>query len=319
VSLVVGIDAGGTRTIAVAARDDEQPRTHATAGANPNAVGIVTAAAAIAEAVAHVAQGETPDAIVVGGAGLGRPRAAEAVKNALRDRFPFARIEVTHDLEIALRAAVPHGDGIVLVAGTGSAAYGEIGERAYRVGGGGYALGDGGSGYVVGTAGLRLLRRVLEGRQEHDDLTRALAAQTHSETVDELAAYVYDAPSPPAAVASAAASVLELADAGNRNAAKIVQAAALNLFELARDLCRIAGVDSQALPLAFCGGLLERNSLLTYLVETRVANELPNLRIIKGALPYLGALARARALRDGSSSEPRGLSAFSPTESQRRE
>ena len=295
-SLVIGIDAGGTRTVAAAARNDEQPRTHASIGANPNAVGIAAAAATISDAASKVAQTDTPDAIVVGGAGLSRPQAAEAIRSALRERFPATRIEVTHDLEIALRAAIPQGDGIVLVAGTGSAAYAEIRERKFRAGGGGYALGEEGSGYSIGAAGLRLLRRALEKRHAHDDLTKALAAHTKSENVDELAAYVYDSASPPAAVASAAASVLEQADAGNRNAARIVQTAALNLFELVRDVCRVASVDSLQLPLAFSGGLLERNSLLTYLIETRIANELPNLRVIKGSVPYLGALAMAHAL-----------------------
>jgi len=76
-----------------------------------------------------------------------------------------------------------------------------------------------------------------------------------------------------------------------------VQTAALELFELVRALCRAADVDSRPLPLVFSGGLLRRNSLLTYLIETRIANELPHLRLIKdGPEPHFGALALARGL-----------------------
>ena len=54
---------------------------------------------------------------------------AEALRAALAARLAPARVAVTNDVEIALRAAVPQGDALLLVAGTGSIAYGEIGER----------------------------------------------------------------------------------------------------------------------------------------------------------------------------------------------
>lgn len=295
--VAVGVDAGGTQTIAAAARGDEAARTHAEGGANPNVCGIDAAVETIARAITRVLQGDVPDAIVVGGAGTARTGVAEVMTDALRARFPSARVIVMHDLRIALRAAVPHGDGIVLVAGTGSAAYAEIGAERYHCGGGGYALGDEGSGFAIGAAGLRLLRRSMEGRAPSDALTQRLAEHTGARDPNDLSRFAYGASSTVAAVASAAACVLESADAGERSAVKIVQTAALALFDLVRSLCRSAGAESRALPLVFSGGLLRRNSLLTYLIETRVANELPKLEIAKGAPePYLGALAQARAL-----------------------
>ena len=298
----VGVDAGGTRTIAAVARGEESPRTLAGAGANPNALGIDAAVETIAQAITNALNGDVPDAIVVGGAGAARTDIAGMMTHALHARFPSARVVVTHDLRIALRAAIPSGDGIVLVAGTGAAAYGEIGTESYRYGGGGFALGDEGSGFAIGAAGLRLLRRSLEGRAPIDGLTQRLTEHTGAHDLDALGRFAYGASPTVAAVASAASCVIECADRGERSAVKIVQTSALALFDLVRALCRGAGAESLALPLVFSGGVLRRNSLLTYLVETRVANELPNLSIVKGAPePYVGALTQARMLlRDGA-------------------
>jgi N-acetylglucosamine kinase-like BadF-type ATPase len=90
--------------------------------------------------------------------------------------------------------------------------------------------------------------------------------------------------------------VLEAAAGGERSASKIVQQAALDLFELLRALARSAGLDGKTVPLVFAGGLLGENSLLSYLLETRIASEFPLMHIVKGSDPIDGALAKAREL-----------------------
>ena len=294
--IVVGVDAGGSRTLAAAAHDNDEPRTFAGDAANLQVCGVERAAETIAAAVANVLAGEPADAIAVGAAGAGRPETAQALAAALRARFPGARVAVGDDARIALRGAVPQGDGIVLISGTGSIAYAEIGGRSFRAGGAGHALGDEGSGYAIGSAALKLLLRAFEGRAPRDPLLDALATRIGAASVHEVVAFAYGG-SVPATVASVAPIVLEFADAGERSANKIVQAAALELFELVRAVCRMAGAGATELPLAFAGGLLRANSVLTYLIETRIANELPHLHVVKGgADPYFGALAQAREL-----------------------
>ena len=66
-----------------------------------------------------------------------------------------ARLLVTNDALIALVAAVGHAPGIVIIAGTGSIAYGRNArDEAARAGGWGYVLGDEGSGYWIGRHAL---------------------------------------------------------------------------------------------------------------------------------------------------------------------
>ncbi|HEY1655395.1 MAG TPA: BadF/BadG/BcrA/BcrD ATPase family protein [Candidatus Tumulicola sp.] len=295
--LFVGVDAGGSRTVAAAQRDDESPQTFVGEAANANVVGLQRAADAIAAAALAASNGNRPDAIAVGAAGAARREIADALAALLLNRFPTTAITVSDDAQIALRGAVPAGDGLVLIAGTGSLAYAEIHGRTVRAGGGGFALGDDGSGYAIGAAALKLVLRCFDGRIPRDGSIEALAARIGAADRGALLSYVYNDGAPVRSVAAMAPIVLELADAGERNAVKIVQAAALELFELVRSVCRLSGATAENLPIAFSGGLLQTNSTLTYLIETRIANELPYLQIVKGGgAPYFGALAAARRL-----------------------
>jgi glucosamine kinase len=290
-AIVVGVDAGGTRATAALARGDDVLQTFESRAVNPQFGGVSATVDAIAHVVESVLEGRRADALAVGLAGAGRQATRDAVLIELVHRFPETRVAVSDDAHIALRGAIPEGNGMVLVAGTGSIAYAEIDGRRLRAGGYGYAIGDDGSGHAIGSAALRLLLRSYERGMPSDALSRALAEHLGgAATVHEVLAAVYEGGTPIATIAGCAPAVIEQASLGERNAAKIVQAAALELYNLVRNLA------IQDMPLAFAGGLLRTNSILTYLLETRIANELPHVTIVKGGEPYLGALADARAL-----------------------
>ncbi|MHB8141974.1 MAG: N-acetylglucosamine kinase, partial [Vulcanimicrobiaceae bacterium] len=204
---------------------------------------------------------------------------------------------VTDDAQIALLAGAPEGVGAVLVAGTGTVAYAQNRERKAHAGGYGALLGDRGSGFALGAAALEMLLRVYDGRGVSDALTQALATLLSAESRAEVLAAIYEDAQPVKRIASLAQTVLALADAGDRAATKIVQAAALELFELAKCVLRMTELSDRDGALVFSGGLLSKNSLLTYLIETRVANEMPTVRIVKDApAPQFGALNLARTL-----------------------
>src|SRR6267154_2993287 len=89
--------------------------------------------------------------VCAGLAGAGRKNVVRRVLVFLGQEFSNAVAQVTTDLEIALEAAVGSGPGVVLIAGTGSAAYGRnaAGETA-RAGGYGPWVGDEGSAFEIG-------------------------------------------------------------------------------------------------------------------------------------------------------------------------
>ncbi len=296
--IAVGVDAGGSSTVAIAMRDGELLRPATGPGANVGITGVDRAAVTIGDTISAASDSARPDAVVVGVAGGGTERTASALLAALTSRFPQTRIEVTDDAHVALRAGVPAGDAVALIAGTGSIAYAEIDGKVYRAGGFGYLVGDEGSGFAIGASAIRLALKSAEGRAPEDALTQAVLTRIGAQNARETVAFLYCSDAPVATVASFAGLVLETAAAGERSSVKIVQSAALDLFELVRAICRVASIGSgKETPLALCGGVLGENSMLTYLLETRLTNELPHLAIVKNATaPHFGALAQARAL-----------------------
>ncbi|MHB8147855.1 MAG: BadF/BadG/BcrA/BcrD ATPase family protein, partial [Vulcanimicrobiaceae bacterium] len=163
-SPVVGVDAGGSRVTAVAPALDGVHRFGHAESANIRTVGLDRAVESIVLAIERALLGAPPAAVAVGAAGAGSEGASSVLRLALEGRFPGARIAVYEDTVIALRAGVPSGDGLALIAGTGSIAYGEVGVQRYRVGGYGYLVGDDGSGFSIGSAAVRLLLRAYDGR-----------------------------------------------------------------------------------------------------------------------------------------------------------
>lgn len=294
--IFVGVDAGGTSIECVVEHDGEV-RTARGEAANVRTAGVARAAERIAATVRGGLRGDAFDALAVGAAGAGDFVLARALEAALREYFPSGAVAVVDDAEIALRAAVPHGDGAVLIAGTGSIAYARIGEETHRAGGYGYLLSDDGSGFAIGRAALAQLLRWYDGRAAHTELFDAMSTQLQVRDAQELLRRVYGEPHPVAIVASIAPLVLDRAGAGERLASKIVQTAALELVELLKALVRRAKIEARELPLVFAGGLFAENSLLSYLVETRLLADLPLLAPVKSpSSPVQGALELARRM-----------------------
>jgi glucosamine kinase len=170
-----------------------------------------------------------------------------------------------------LRSVVPEGDGIVLIAEVDSIVYAEIDGEKFHAGGCGYLFGNEGSSFGIGKAALQLLARANDGRVPWDLFIEELAAIVPN--VREL----YRLENPVPFVAQLAPLVLAAAGRGERAASKIVQAAARDLANLLE--CMPAA--QREIPLLLSGELFRENSLLTYLFETRIANEFPLWHVMK--------------------------------------
>lgn len=298
--ICVGVDAGGTSTVA-AASNGSGVREARGPGANPSTLGIGDAADVILTTVREALDGAQPDALYVGAAGAGRPAVAEPLRDLLASAFPAARVRVADDAAIALRAAIPDGDGAVLIAGTGSVAYAEGAARGHRVGGLGYLAGDEGSAFWIGMQAVKLLGRVYDGRAQRDETSDLVARALGAPDRDALLDALYGAPLVPAAIAALAPPIVAFAGKGNRASTKIVQSAAQELGDLLKAALRAAALLDASPQIALRGGLFAENSLLTFLVETRITGDIAGATIVKGGdEPVRGALRLAqRALRLG--------------------
>jgi N-acetylglucosamine kinase-like BadF-type ATPase len=243
----LGIDGGGTKTTCVAG-DDTRVLATATAGpSNIVRVGDAQARESLHQAVrqACAAAGITPEQIArtcVGGSGAARPELAETVRRILAEILSTP-VAVVGDMEIALEAAFDTGPGVIVIAGTGSIAYGRNphGDTA-RAGGWGFAIGDEGSAHWIGRAAVSAVLRDSDrtyGTAEkllHAKFATALCNAWEVTSLADLARTANSIPPPdfaalfPAVAASKDALALRVLSSAGKELAHIAAVVASRLF-----------------------------------------------------------------------------------------
>lgn len=171
--VALGLDGGGTQTRAAVATAAGEiiGRGHSSA-CNlaavplPDALAAVLAAADLALAEARQERADVLS-LCAGVAGVSYTERRDQFRAGLRKAFPHARVAVEPDYAVALAGATGGAPGVIVIAGTGSAAFGEnaSGER-HKAGAYGYLVDDGGSGYGVGRAALAAVLRAADGTGE---------------------------------------------------------------------------------------------------------------------------------------------------------
>jgi N-acetylglucosamine kinase-like BadF-type ATPase len=157
----------------------------------------------------------------------------------LAELIDAERLVVTHDAKIAWAGATEGEPGVVVIAGTGSIAYGENahGESA-RAGGWGYIYGDEGGGFDIARPALRATLREYEGWGPRTALTPALIELTGAVNANDALHRLYTRDWPRARVAEFATTVDRIASEGDPVAASILQHAAQQLAMLAGSVRR---------------------------------------------------------------------------------
>src|SRR5438128_9922017 len=92
-------------------------------------------------------------------AGCGTEEDRQSLTRLCAEIWPKAKIVVGSDRDSGLAAALGHGDGIVVNAGSGSSITGRRDTRIENAGGWGHILGDAGGGYFLSLQALRLILR----------------------------------------------------------------------------------------------------------------------------------------------------------------
>lgn len=190
--LMIGVDAGGTRTRACAFDVAWNELGRAEGGAaNPHSVGFDAAIDALHSAIHRCASPRPVGLIGIGLAGGANPETRERVRTALTTRWPGSSIHITTDAALALECAAEQlgGVAIALIAGTGSIALARDARgEVHRAGGCGFRLGDEGSAAWIAKRAIVAAQRSIDGRQEATSLTanllHALAVSTPAELIE---------------------------------------------------------------------------------------------------------------------------------------
>ena len=256
---VLGIDAGGTKTVCQLADDNGEVLAEARrGGANLQASGELEVEKVLHD-VMEEAIGDSdvrPAAICLGVAGVDRPDDAHVMRGIMRRIGYKARVLVVNDALVALEAGAPDQPGVVVIAGTGSIAYGRNEHnQAARAGGWGYVLGDEGSGYWIGRAALRAVLREADRRGPATQLTGLLLHYYGVARAQDLIAQVYHGSLRPAAIASLAQCVQGAFNNGDEVAISILRNAADQLESSAVSVARRLELIGSEFPIVLAGGI----------------------------------------------------------------
>lgn len=265
--LVLGIDGGGTKTVALLASVDEKVGRSVLARgisgpSNPRAVGFERAVVALDAAVdaafneLGLERGRVASACL-GLAGADRESERRELVRWAGSRQLAARFVQVHDALPVLAAGAPDLCGIALIAGTGSLAFGRnrAGEAA-RCGGWGHLFGDEGSGYALAREALRAVAKSADGRGPPTALTDRMLNRLQISRPENLVEVIYQADFDRAAIASLAELVLESARLNDAVAIALVDRSAGDLAEMIAAVARRLQFGDQAFSLALTGGLL---------------------------------------------------------------
>jgi N-acetylglucosamine kinase len=211
------------------------------------------------------------------------------------------------DLVIAWAGGLALQPGVVLVAGTGSVAYGRnaAGEAA-RAGGWGYLAGDEGSAYWIGRAALAALARALDGRTDPTVLADSLPRRFPNGCAasEEWLRAIYRERWSPGQVAALAPVVSEAAEQGDTAAGAILAAAGQQLAGLAGHVLRKLRLAETDAGVVGAGGLLEVKGLVRDTVAADLRREAPRATLRPARLPPVaGAVLLALAHRGAAIGE----------------
>lgn len=256
---VVGIDAGGTKTVGLLA--DETGTVVAesrNAGANLQTDGELQVEKVFDEILDALSARHPVSAVCLGIAGVDRPHDESVIRAILRRLGHRETARVVNDGAIALVAGAPGRVGVVVLAGTGSICYGaDRTGRTARAGGYGFLLADEGSGYWLGHQSLRAAVRAADGRGPDTALKDLLFDALGVSSVAELIPRVYEKGLPKPRIAALGAFVQTAFDKGDRIAISLIDSAGRELGLAARSVARQLALGDEPYPVVLAGGVFK--------------------------------------------------------------
>ena len=276
-AVLVGVDAGATKTDALAVRPDGVVVGRVTGeGANPKRHGLEVASVRIAALVRVATAGANPSLAYIAGAGLDRPEHARAMERALAEQLPGTRVMAANDTLAVLRCGTEDGVGLVVPVSTGGNVVGRgpdgrVTDRGHGIFGG---------GYVLGALAARAARRDRVG----EPLAAVIAA----------ADLGWRGRRPDPAASQLAAAVIAAARAGDRYPARIIDRWCGRVTAAVAEEADRLGLGAEPVVIVY-GGLLDASPWLGARIRSAVLAALPLARL-RGLEtdPVVGAALLAR-------------------------
>lgn len=292
-SYVLGLDGGGTKTELAAAQNGKE--LFRIRGGAINLNGLPrnqveeNLATLLKQAQQKMGQGAHCAAVCVGAAGISNPSVIPAITEITKKAIPEALVSVVGDQDTALAGAHSGGEGILIIAGTGSICIGKnAAGKTHRTGGLGHIIDDLGSAYDIGRQILSAVVSASDGRAPKTPLTDMVYSELGITEIRGLVEYVYKPGQGKDAIARFSALLPTAAKQGDAAALSIIENAAASLAGLVLPVAEKLNLQSSNLALG--GSVLQKDEFIRPAFEKNLAKTLPNLNC---ALPKQDATSGA--------------------------
>ena len=307
----LGIECGGTRTVAICADEKAAMLKRATAG--PANLKLLDDAALLRHFSDLARAFPVPNALAIGMAGARTEADFVRIGRVVEKVWPGVPSRFTNDLETALAAApvlpLKPDVRILVLSGTGSCCFGIGNQGRAKVGGWGHILGDKGSGYEIGMRSLKAVVYYYDRDGKWPRLgTRILRKLTLNEPND-LIPWVQKAAKPE--IAELAVEVFAAWNDGDKIASDILDAAANSLAKDALDCLRRLSKKPARAQFVFAGSVLLKQPRFARKVESLIRKGWKGATVSPlqresawGAVELARALEPVRTMDKGSASVP---------------
>lgn len=295
-NVILAIDGGGSRTRCLAIDRQGQVLGQARGGPSNH---LLVAADVVSRSLTETIEQTLTSAglsradvvcVSAGLAGVDFDGAGAPPMEELLCQLGFDCALVNGDMVVAHAGALVMKEGVMALAGTGSAilGIGPKGERV-KVGGWGPVYGDEGSAYRIGQMSLRAAARDYDGRGPSTDLTQALLTFLGLAEFRETVARVYIKGMEPREIAALSGVAHEIAISGDEVAQAIFLTAAEELAEGVEAAIQQLGLGADT-RVSYQGAVLESCALVRDRFEEELRDRFPGISIVAPRFePVIGA------------------------------
>ena len=267
--LFLGVDGGGTKTLAVIADKNLKVLGEAkTDVSNPLRVGVETAVDNIVAAIDRACDAADKPrseiaAAQIGLAGVRRADIRQRMRDRLISRLRIKNLEVSTDAEIALYGATGGAAGLVVIAGTGSICCGRNDAGEYAVAGGwGPLAGDEGGGAGIARRALQAVAKASDGRGAKTKLSDLACDYFRAASPEDLAMAIYAPTMTNTRIAGFAKFVIQAARDGDKVAFALLDDAGCELGTAANAVIKKLNLANRKFQIGYVGGIFGAKEMI---------------------------------------------------------
>lgn len=302
---IIGIDGGGTKTMAAIADLSGKILGKSKSGpSNPRNIGIKKAvfhiASAVKQSLEKVKKGKVL-AVFIALAAVEEEYQdkKEEILKLLRSQRKISKVfkgktKIGSDQVAAFRAGTDEKDGIVLIAGTGCVAHGWRGRKEVKASGWGW-LADRGSAFWVGQRVFQTILRDLDGRGEKTILTKLVFQRLKIKKIADFLKKIY-LNNPTKIIPQLSIICDQATQEGDKVAKQIMVEAGREVALDAKIVIRELNFQKTKFPLVLVGSMFKTNFFLDT-VQKEIKKIAPKIQfILLRKEPVVGAVELAREL-----------------------